>query len=45
MLVGLIPGMSWIQSALLSGGMSVADKLLFHSENKYEWYYALQGNK
>lgn len=45
MLVGLIPGISWIQSALLSGGTSVADKLLFHSKNKYEWYYALQGSK
>lgn len=40
-LAGLIPG-PWIQGVAVSGVTSVTDKILFHKEHKYDWYYALQ---
>lgn len=40
-LAALIPG-PWIQGATVTGATNVADKLLFHKNHEYEWYYALQ---
>ena len=40
-LAGLVPG-PWIQGAAVSGITSVTDKMIFHKNHKYDWYYALQ---
>ena len=40
-IAGLIPG-PWVQGAAISGVTTVADKVLFRKEHRYEWYYALQ---
>ena len=32
----------WFQGATLTGTMYLADKLLFHKEHQYDWYYTLQ---
>lgn len=45
MLAGLIPGLPWLGAVSIAGGTTVTDKLIFHNESKYQWYYTLQGNK
>lgn len=46
--LGAIAGMftgAWFQSLALTGATTATDKLLFHRDSKYNWYYALNGKR